>query len=212
MAGNCTFLGTRARAAYGIAVASLLLAGCLPEQLARFGPFPIAVDLGSGALDASALGLPVGTSGTVDITVPICDLITREEVDALAAANLESFLSSLITVDEIAVREFVITAVEGDLSGVQDVILFFLPKSASMLSSEPILVGRATAPEGFDQEIVIVPQSDIDLLEVIEDNENTPGPGCPALILTVTGTFSDEPTMWRGTLIADVYGALGLSL
>lgn len=184
-----------------------LCAACLPGRSFRVGPFPFVFDVGEGEFNSAGLPNLRGLSGTIEQRVSLCDTFGTVDVDALVQANLDPSLAPFFTLSEVIMTRLTILATRGNFDHVTEVELFFI---SEVPGEAPVLLSQASSASGFDMEIVLEPEFEIDLLPVIRDIEANPDGPCPELLLVVEGTSGFDTVEWQAQAFADIFGELGI--
>jgi len=189
----------------------ICLTGCVGEAGIEVGPYPIQVPVDEGALDPSLLDVPGGSTGTIELPpIPLCDLPSEEEVNDLVAESADDITAAFFSVSRIIADEFVLTATSGSFDTIPELRLFYEEPGFRGLFEPPVLVAESVSPSGFGMEVVLVPEFEIDLLDVIRERDEDSNAPCPNLILEVTGTVPERPITWYADLFAAVYGRVGI--
>ena len=197
------FRTTRLAALLAVCV---VCAACLPDRSFRVGPYPFVFDVGAGEFDAAGLPILRGLNGTVEHRVSLCDVFGGVDVDALVEANLDDSVAPFFTLSEVIMKRLTILATQGSFDQVTDVELYFI---SELPGEGPVLLSQASSAGGFDMEIVLEPEFEIDLLPVIRDIEANPDGPCPELLFIVQGTSGFDTVQWQAQAFADIYGELG---
>lgn len=185
-----------------ILIAATSLSGCsIP-----IGPFGFNLPLGIGVFNASSLGLQPGVSGTGQQSFSLCllTLIDVEDLLVLAAGDLARF----IEVTDLQIVSITFTATLGDFSGLDEITVWIQPKDVDGNEQAPILLGSATAPHDPINSIQFEVEGNLNLLDIIEGNDENSEPGCPELIIEVTGTIDDTIIGWTGDVEVDGFGVI----
>jgi hypothetical protein len=174
----------------------------------KVGPFPVAVDLGSGTFSAESLGVPAGTKGTTSFELPLCNLPSEDDLNVLLAENVDETVARLVSLSEIIVRDVTLLATRGDFGGLTAIAVFYVPAPLLGIPQLPVALGSATALEGFGVEVNLQPLNEVNLLDVVRENDSNPGDECPTLLVVLTGEVPASPIDWEAMIMADVYGLL----
>ena len=185
----------------------LLCAACLPNRSFRVGPYPFVFDVGAGEFDPEGLPILRGLSGTVEHSVSLCDIFGGVDVDALVEANIDDDIAPFFTLSEVIMTRLTILATQGNFDSVTNVELYFI---SEVPGEAPVLLSEVSSANGFDMEIVLEPEFEIDLLPVIRDIEANPDGPCPELLFVVQGDSDFDAVQWQAQAFADIYGELGI--
>lgn len=195
--------------AFTVLFASMMvfLSGCEQGLGFEVGPYPVSIDMGEQKLNpqdslAASLNIP-----QLGVLLPLCDLPTREEAEALLNAQVESNVESFVSLSRAEIQTITLYVEEGVLDGIQVSQLYYAGSGLDLLLDGPALIGDAQVIENM---VEIVPTGSFDLLEMLEDNESSLEGDCPFVYLTFQGSAPDEPFTVAGQILADVYGFVGL--
>jgi len=186
--------------AAGVAAVLGGLTGC-----DRLMPFKFTVPVELGTYD---LGDLVGAAGGTAPSVPICNLPTQDDVDALARAQLGDFVGKLIQVDAMDLTGVKITAEQGDFGFLTSLGLQWV----SQPGQAPIDLGTAQAAAGFGSEIVVTPPEPVDFLPFISDGKQSGSSQCGTLKMSFDGTLPDaaQAPVAHGVARVEVIGHVEL--
>lgn len=163
------------------AVAGLAAVGCTGNGTLRLGPFQIMVPAGEGTL-LRDLFLP---KVVISNKEEVCDLPSEEELGALAGSVGSIDLSSIIAVSDLNLIQTIVTATSGDFSFLTELTVRWIPAPVNGQEQDPIVLGTASDPNGFGTQIVLLPTSPVDLIDLIRMNDANTSGDCPEIELIV---------------------------
>lgn len=189
-----------------LAAALFTFGACSPEGI-PFGPVPVTLSIEGGTLDPEPFArLAASEAATISVRVPYCGLPTEQDiidqVPEMGPVNLSGFVS----LDVLEVVAATLFAEGGDFSAIREIVISFVPKPSLGAPWGPIEIGRATSPTGFGNAIELIPNPEVNFLDLIRDNDDNPFPGCPQLEITVTSAVQSQPITLSGEATVNVYG------
>lgn len=197
----------RKRIAVFAALASALLAGCEPGKGFIVGPFPTTIPLAEQTISQDdVVTIPVN-GGISGVFVPLCDLPTRADAEAILDASADPELADHLDLHGIPLVVVNVFAKEGSFTGIQSATVYYIPSAGliGLLSIDEV----ASTEQGAQPSdlIELLPVDDgVDLLAMIDDAESLPQGECPTLFLRIEGEAPEYPIVIEGEVLADVYG------
>ena len=189
-----------------VLLSAVVTSGCMEGQKIILGPIPLIIPVGTGIIDAVSIGLPPGIPSTVETEFPFCEVLTEDDILAVLEQILGPTLAPIFEVTEIELTGARMTALQGDLSGLTDLRAYYMPVAEPGMEPELVLLSSATSETGFGQSIQLEPAAEIDLLDLIRENENTSGEGCPSILVELSGLVPEEFIVLEAEIQVDVYG------
>ncbi len=162
-------------------LAGLTTVACTGNGTLKLGPFQIMVPAGEGML-LRDLFLP---KIVISNKEEVCDLPSEAEIAAMAGSVGGIDLSSIIAVSDLNLVQTIVTATSGDFSFLTEITVRWIPAPVNGQEQTPIVLGTASAPGGFGTQIVLVPTSPVDLIELIRMNDANTSDDCPMIELEV---------------------------
>lgn len=185
------------------AVVITAAAGCGSPLV--FGPYPFEATLGDGAID------PADFETKSDIPVPVvlrsdlCQLPTEADFEAGLAEVLPN-LSGSLSIHEVRLRKVILTG-DAPFSMIRAMDLRYAGTNAIGIPEIPVNLGVAYSITGFGEQIELTPIGNVDLLELIRDNDQSPGQ-CPELWAFLVAATPEEAVAWHAEAEVDIYVAL----
>lgn len=162
-------------------------------------PFSFEMDLPLGQYDLFLLdifgALVPGAAIPDDFgahAFDVCNLPTQAEIREEVALQAGDWVANLIHLDEMTLLEMNIEALEGDFSWLTYVSMGWQPKPVEGVPQAPIDFGTAESAQGFDDQILLTPESSVNFLKIIEDDAVNPDPSCSAILLGVRGVVPQQ--------------------
>lgn len=184
-----------------VLVATMSISGCTIP----IGPFGFNVPLGVGIFNATSLGLTPGESGTGTESFDLCFLSSLGEIEELLELAAGDF-ADLVTVTNLNIVSITFTATLGDFSGLDEITVWIKPKDVDGVPQDLIILGSAVGPHDPVNSISFDVEGSVNLLDIIADNDANSGPGCPEIVIEVTGTITDDLIAWTGDIDVDGFG------
>lgn len=172
----------RAAIVFCLAVAMFLpMSGCTGNGTLRLGPFALMLPAGEGSL-LRDLFLP---KIVVSNKEEVCDLPSEDDIAAMAGSVGGINLSQIIAVSDLNLVQTIITATSGDFSFLTEVTVRWIPAPVNGQEQPPVVLGTVSSPGGFGTEIVLVPTTTVDLIDLIRLNDMNTSGDCPEIELEV---------------------------
>ena len=190
-------------------VSAVIIAGCSVKNGFEIGPIKMTIPMGAGVLepsqfpDTSNLPLLIGK-----VRRDLCNLPTEDQLTEVFRTAGSIDLSSVVRLSRLELDKTVLHVSSGSLEGIKAVQLYFVPKSGSIFGA--VNLGGAYSLSGFGNTLEIEPPSGVDLLELVRENDEMPGEGCPQLVVHAAGAVPTEAIEWEVQLEVDGFARLGL--
>lgn len=171
----------------------------------KVGPYPVALAVGDGVLAPDELPVAPGKFGVFTVELPVCDIPSRAEIDAVVASGLPSAIAPIFTLTELNIAEFVLTANEGSFAGVTSVTAYLTPAGQDKGFLGGTRLGTSASIKGHGEEVVLNPPGEVNVLNLLPGEDAL---DCPTITFIVTGIAPDTAIAWQGDLFLDAYGEL----
>ena len=195
----------------GVAVCSILAAGC------SGGGYPVSVEISvpiASAYSVEGYGDAnpgdVLTPETQIPSVPMCTLPDRDHIDEMVKDAVGGFVAGMLDLERLDLLEITIHATESDFNTVDWLSLSYEPKPILSVEQPAVELGEATSESGLGTTIALQPPESVDFLDLIEDNEANPTPGCPQLEVRMSGTVPVDTPRWDVTVKLRVTGHISI--
>jgi len=189
-----------------VAVVTILIfaTSCTPDGNLIVGPIRITANIGEASFAETLFGLK---GATITHRQKFCDMPTEEELSEQLKGEGSFDVTRFVRPNRLELVETIITATSGDFDFLTAMTIRYIPKPGA----GPIVVlGSASAPEGFGTEIVLVPEEGVDFLELIRANDDSDSEQCPKIEYEMT--FKSVPLQdvnYRLDITVDGYVELG---
>ena len=183
--------------------AIVVLCGCGAEF--EIGPAQITFPLGSGSLS----GPNFSKALVATVESDLCDLPSEAELKEELRNLVDTIdLTNLITLSRIEVVNTKITATSGNFNNLDQVSLEYVPKPVSGQEQPPVSLGSVSTPPQLGNQIVLTPPSTVDMLQLMRQNDDNAGPGCPKVKMTAEGTAPVTPISWQSEVTVNIWAKI----
>ncbi|HRK36711.1 MAG TPA: hypothetical protein PLJ47_19085 [Candidatus Hydrogenedentes bacterium] len=195
---------SRLKSAFTAAVLACASA-CTPDGDIIFGPVRVTATVGEASFAQTLFG---GVKGaTITHRQRFCEMPTEEELSEQLKGEGAFDITQFIRLNRLELVETTLTATSGNFNFLTDLTVRFVPKPGA---GNAVVLGTASAPGGFNTEIVLIPEDDVDFLALIRANDASDSDACPKIEYEMT--FQSIPLQdveYRLDVTVDGYVELG---
>jgi len=170
-----------------VAPLTALIASCTQSGTVEVGPIRVTQTIGESTFLRSVF-LPKG-GGPVTWSDDFCDIPSEQELQEQVLNVGGVDLSRFIRLSGLHLVNTHIVATSGNFNFMTSMTVRFIPKPGA---GDPVTLGTASNAGGLGTDIVLVPPSPVDFLDLIRANDASPSLLCPKLEYTIT--FTGPPT------------------